>query len=155
MVSFWVPGVPVAQPRVKATRRGVHAGVYTPTKTSTGRSNGAAEWKATVRLAASQACSGEFLGPLGGPLRVDLEFVFPRQSHMTWKSRPMPRYWKVTKPDRDNLDKAVMDALKGVVWVDDNQVCAGSIEKWHAAGGESPGVRVTITELGLESGSKN
>lgn len=144
MIRFTVPGVPVAQPRVKATRRGNHAGVYTPTKTSTGRSNGVSEWKATLRLAASQAASG---GLLDGPLRVDLEFVFPRQPNRFWKSKPMPRYRKVTKPDRDNLDKAVLDALNGVLWVDDKQVCSGLIEKWHAAGDESPHLLVTVTEL--------
>lgn len=150
MIRFSVPGVPVAQPRVKATRRGNHAGVYTPTKTSTGRSNGVAEWKATVRLAASQAWSGAVLD---GPVRVDLEFVFPRQTNRVWKSRPMPRYRKITKPDRDNLEKAVLDALKGILWLDDSQVCAGSSEKWHAAGDESPHVLIRVEGLELEQNS--
>jgi Holliday junction resolvase RusA-like endonuclease len=31
----------------------------------------------------------------------------------------MPRLPHTSKPDRDNLDKAVMDALKGIAWIDD------------------------------------
>lgn len=143
-IQMRVPGVPVAQPRVKAFSRGGHAGVYTPTKTTKGASNGVAEFKAAIRLMAAQQRSG---GLMSGPLRVDLEFVFPRQSSRVWKSKPMPRYRKTTKPDRDNLDKLVMDALKGVLWIDDNQVCAGSIDKWHAAGGEPPHVLITVTEI--------
>jgi len=142
-LQFIVAGIPVAQPRVKATIRGNHAGVYTPTKTSTGRSNGVAEFKAAIRKAAS-----EFEGSLPtGPLRVDAVFVFPRQKNRIWKSKPMPRYRMVTKPDRDNLDKGLLDSLKGILWIDDNQVCDGRIQKWHAAGDEKPHVLVTVTKL--------
>lgn len=35
-LMFSVPGVPVAQPRVKATSRGKHTRVYTPTKNAKG-----------------------------------------------------------------------------------------------------------------------
>lgn len=143
-MEFVVHGVPVSQPRVKATRRGNHAGVYTPTKTSTGNSNGVAEFKAAIRMKAASMRTGPLLM---GPLRVDLVFVFPRQSSKIWKSRSMPRYRKTTKPDRDNLDKLVMDALTGVVWGDDNQVCSGSIDKWHASAEEAPHVLVRITEI--------
>ncbi len=144
MIQFKVPGVPVAQPRVKATTRGGHAGVYTPTKTSTGKSNGVAEFKAALRLVASQHHTGALLA---GPLRVDVCCVFPRQASKIWKSKPMPRYRHVTKPDRDNLDKAVLDSLKGVLWIDDNQACSGFIQKWHCAGDEQPHTLVTIIEL--------
>lgn len=149
--EFKVPGVPVGQPRVKAFSRGGHAGVYNPTKTTTGKSNGVAEFKAALRLAASPLLGGGAL--LVGPLRVDVEFVFPRQAAKVWKSRPMPRYRKTTKPDRDNLDKLLMDSLTGVLWQDDNQVCAGSIDKWHAAGDEAPHVLVVVTTIPVEGGT--
>jgi Holliday junction resolvase RusA-like endonuclease len=142
-LCFTVPGTPVAQPRVKATIRGAHAGVYSPTKTSTGKSNGVAEFKAAIRLMA-----GQFNGALlTGPLRVDIEFVFPRQQNRIWKTKPMPRYRHTQKPDRDNLDKLVLDSLSGVLWVDDNQVCDGRTEKWYAAGDEKPHVFITVQKL--------
>lgn len=144
MIQFTVPGTPLAQPRVKATRRGPHTHIYTPDKTPSGRSNGVAEFKALVKLCASQAYSGP---PLEGAVRVDCLFVFPRESSKVWKSKPMPRYPHVVKPDRDNLDKLILDCLRGVVLVDDNQVCAGEIQKWRAAGDEQPHVFVVIEEL--------
>lgn len=142
-LMFTVPGIPVAQPRVKAFSRGDRTGVYTPTKTASGKSNGIAEFKAAIKLAASQF-RGELLT---GPLRVDIECVFPRPVNMVWKKRPMPRCRKVTKPDKDNCEKAICDALTGVLWVDDNQVCDGRTSKWHAAGGEDPHVKITVISL--------
>lgn len=144
VIEMKVPGIPVAQPRAKAFSRNGHAGVYTPGKTPSGKSNGVAEFKAAIRIKAAELHQGALMA---GPLQVDLEFVFPRQAARVWKSKPMPRYRKITKPDRDNLDKLVMDALKGVLWLDDNQVCAGSINKWHAAGDEAPHVLIRVTEI--------
>jgi Holliday junction resolvase RusA-like endonuclease len=114
--------------------------MYTPTK------HPVTAFKATVRLAFQQAYKGP---PLTGPLRCDLDFFFPRTAALTWKKREMPRSWHAKKPDRDNCDKSVMDALKGLAWIDDAQVCDGRIRKGIAAGDEQPHVVVTITELGL------
>lgn len=142
-----VPAVPVAQPRARVSSFGGHARAYTPPTLGEGankRPHPIHAFKATLRLAAERAYAGP---PLEGPLRVDVLFVFPRQSAKVWKTKAMPRYRHVTKPDRDNLDKAVLDALKGLVFVDDCQVCAGEPEKWHAAGDEQPHCVVTITDL--------
>jgi Holliday junction resolvase RusA-like endonuclease len=141
MITFRVPGIPISQPRTKATRRGNHAGVYTPTKNASGRSNGIAEYKAMVKIVASQAHKAS---PLEGPLAVSVLFVFPRQKAKVWKSRPMPRYPHIVRPDVDNLFKSLADALKGIVWLDDTQVCRAVIEKQHAAGDEQPHCVVTI-----------
>ena len=136
-IALYIPGVPVAQPRPRATAVGRHARVY--------HARGPVDaFKAGVRLAASQAFSG---APLEGPLRVDSVFVFPRPKHMIWKTKPMPRVWHAKKPDRDNVDKAVLDALTGLLWRDDAQVCAGGQEKWIASGDEQPHVVVTVTKL--------
>jgi Holliday junction resolvase RusA-like endonuclease len=59
----------------------------------------------------------------------------------------MPRLPHDKKPDRDNLDKAFMDALKGLAWLDDAQVCQGEIRKWIASGYEQPHVTVRIETL--------
>lgn len=142
-LTFKVPGNPVGQPRVKAFSRGGRAGVYTPTKTTTGKSNGVAEFKAAVKIMARDACSTMF----DGPVKVSAEFVFPRQATHIWKTKPMPRYWKVSKPDTDNLVKGLLDALTGVLWRDDNQVCAVEIVKCHCAGDETPHVLVNVETL--------
>ena len=140
-----VPAVPVAQPRMRATVRSGHAAVYTPNtiKSSDGsrKPHPIHLFKATVRLAAAAAFTGE---PIAGAVRVDVEAVFPRPASKIWKTKPMPRYPHITKPDRDNLDKAVLDALKGIVLRDDCIAWDGRITKEVAAGGEQPGVVITI-----------
>ncbi len=147
-INLSIPAVPVAQPRPRAVNFGNSARIHEVThikgSDGTRRPHPIAAFKATVRLTAQQQYSG---APLSGPLRVDIVFVFPRHSNKIWKSKPMPRYRHVSNPDRDNLDKSVLDALKGTVWVDDAQVCDGRIEKWHAAGDEQPHVDVYITEI--------
>lgn len=59
----------------------------------------------------------------------------------------MPRLPHAKKPDRDNLDKAYLDALRGLLWIDDAQICDGRIEKWIAAGDEQPHVLITVTPI--------
>ena len=59
----------------------------------------------------------------------------------------MPRIRHTKKPDADNLAKAVLDSLNGLIWVDDAQVCELSVSKWIAAGDERAGVTVRIYEL--------
>jgi Holliday junction resolvase RusA-like endonuclease len=142
-VSFFVPGLPVAQPRQRTRVRpgkqgGFIAQNYTPSASPVNA------FKAAVALMASSSWTG---GPIDGPVKLDLEFVFPRPRNLFWKSKAMPRLRHSKKPDRDNLEKALMDALKGITWIDDAQVCDGSVRKWIASGEEKPGVEVTITEL--------
>lgn len=67
-------------------------------------------------------------------LRVDLFFYMPHpQGHYgTGRNasiiKPQFQYaYPITKPDYDNLEKLVLDALTGVFWADDSIVCQG----WH------------------------
>ena len=137
-IEFTVPAIPIAQPRPRAMAFAGHARVYEP------KQHPVAAFKASVRMAAKEAYSGP---PLQGPLRVDCTFVFPRPKSMIWKKRPMQRERHAKKPDRDNCDKAVLDALSGLMWADDCQVCAGQIEKWIAGGYEQPRVIVVVSEV--------
>lgn len=98
-------------------------------------------FKAAVQLAASQAYSGAVIGE---PLAMTLVAVFPRPQALCWKSRPTPRLPKASKPDFDNVSKSVCDALSGVLFRDDAQVCRATVEKWVAAGDEQPHVQVVI-----------
>jgi crossover junction endodeoxyribonuclease RusA len=87
-------------------------------------------------------------GPLiDGPVGIVIFKVFQRPKSMTKKRGPNPRVRKTTKPDLDNVDKAVMDALTGIAYRDDAQICKAESEKWIAAGDETPFVRVEITAL--------
>lgn len=143
MISFFVPGPPIAQPRARAAVIDGRAHIYNPTskKTKNGRaSNGVAEYKQAVRLLAAAAWGRP---PTLRPVRVNLLLVFPRPAKM----KPGPRVWHTKKPDRDNCDKAVLDSLKGLVWRDDCQACDGRITKVIGATGERIGVYVSIKVL--------
>lgn len=140
-IRFVVPGVPVPQPRqrhrsVKVQGKGGFVQNYTP------QTDPVNAFKAAVRLTARGVYRGP---PLLGPLRVDLLFLLPRTKAEFWKTKPMPRLPHPKKPDRDNLDKAVLDALTGLLWLNDSQVCDGRITKLIAAGDEQPHTVVTVT----------
>lgn len=146
-LSLFVPCIPAGQPRARAGVVNGRARVFNPStvKTALGRKpHPAVEFKHSVRMAVSEATSRRLLD---GPLRVDLEFVFPRPASITKKTRPNPSIPHTKKPDRDNLDKAVLDSLTGLLWNDDCQVCDGRIRKRIAAAGEEPGVRIAVTEI--------
>lgn len=85
-----------------------------------------------------------------GPLRVDLVFVLPIPS--SWPAAEKAAAvtgakLPVGRPDRDNLEKLVLDAMKGMFYVDDSQVCAGETTKIY---GVDPRTEVRITPI-LES----
>lgn len=150
-LHFFAQGLPKAQPRARATRRGQHAGVYDP-----GSAN---DWKTTIKTAAweqvtaATAIAATATVPVfSGPIRLDATFYFPRpRAHFRGKSAQIrldaPCY-HTHKPDRDNLDKALLDALTDVqVLRDDAQVAAGSLTKLYALPGQAAGVRVHILSL--------
>jgi Holliday junction resolvase RusA-like endonuclease len=153
MLELRVPAVPVAQPRVRAAARFGKATMYTPTKIKaadgTKKDHPIVAFKATVRMAFERKFSGS---PFVAPLRVDCCFVMPRPKKLMRKSDPPGRIPHAQKPDRDNLDKAVLDALKGLAWTDDCQASAGFIEKWWTAIDESAHVVVRISVWNQASG---
>lgn len=136
---FVVPSLPVAQPRQQHRVATVHgrpmAMNYTPSKHPVN------QFKAAVQM----ACQLAYRGPVieaGVVLRVIA--VFPRPKGMVWKTKPMPRVPKLSKPDFDNLSKSVSDALNGILWRDDAQVYDGGCAKFIAAGNEQPHVEISI-----------
>ena len=63
----------------------------------------------------------------------------------------MPREWKPSKPDGDNVAKLVLDAMNELVWRDDSQVVSLEVLKMIAAGDEQPHLEITITEVNDET----
>jgi Holliday junction resolvase RusA-like endonuclease len=59
-----------------------------------------------------------------GPLRLNCTFVFKKP-----RSAPADRARPIVKPDLDKLMRACCDALSGVLWKDDAQVCEATIAK--------------------------
>lgn len=146
-IIFRVYGEPRGQPRPRAFARKM-GGKFVARVFESGTAEG---WKSLI--AAEAAAHVPDSPILRGPVRVDAFFIFPRpKSHYrTGKRADELRAdaptWHTAKPDRDNLDKALLDALTqlGGFWSDDCQVCAGEIQKFYAG---RPGLLVKITALG-------
>ena len=166
MTSFVVPGVPIGQPRakfrtiitnamemLKAINRTVQypsdlhrivreycrAAPYTP-------KHPADDYKANI-IAAYQAARRQ-IDPLTGPIAITIMAVFPLTKAEAARKRPYPPRWHTKKPDIDNVEKAVLDALTTAgAWHDDNQVCL----KWSypviAASGDAPRTEIVLAEL--------
>lgn len=139
-------GTPKGQPRPRAFARGGRAAVYDP---------GTAEgWKSCVAVAAKEL-EGRLLHV---PLSVSLTFFMPRpKSHFKTSGQlrdRSPRFIHDSKPDADNLAKAVLDALTGIrVWIDDDQVCELVVRKyWESDHNDKPqthppGCSIRISEM--------
>lgn len=108
---------------------------YTPEKTRT--------WEGIARSLAMDAMHRR--EPLECPVRLSLIITFAiPDSWPQWK-RALAlagRIEPTVKPDADNVEKAVKDALNGVAWRDDCQVVSGAKEKLY---GEQPGVRILVS----------
>jgi len=65
-----------------------------------------------------------------GAVNMNIIFAFRRPKSLSKKERTVP---KTTKPDIDNLTKAILDALNGIAWKDDAQVTQINVHKiWSA-----------------------
>lgn len=107
-----MPGGPAAQPRHRASVVAGHVHTYE----ADGR-HGIHLWKAAVRFAGQRMMDSRPL--VTEPVRLALVWVFQRPKRLM--SVPRPLLYEGPK-DIDNLEKAVMDALNQVVWIDDRQV---------------------------------
>ncbi len=131
MIEFFVPGPPVPQPRPRVYR-GATGGVRTVSNTGKVKA-----YKQVVALCARVACGPV---PFPDPVQVSLLFLMARPKRLRGKDRE----WHWCTPDIDNMIKSTLDALKGICWVDDGQVCRLLARKQYAAKGEPCGVRVCL-----------
>lgn len=110
-------------------------------------------WRRDVQQAAHEAVAGhDGQGwHMGKPTMVDATYYFARpKSHYGTKGgvqyiKPGAPRQHTSKPDRDKLDRALNDALTGVVFNDDSQSWSGRTSKVYCNAGEMPGVQVSVT----------
>lgn len=77
--------------------------------------------------------------PIQGPVRVAVKVCYPATA------KHLPCEWKITKPDIDNLQKALLDCMtKLKFWKDDAQICSLIAEKFWS---DVPGIFVFVTRL--------
>lgn len=140
-IEFYISGEPKAQPRPRAFAKKFGA-TYSARIYDPGTAEG---WKGLIAYWAKQHTPET---PMDGPVRVDVDFFFPRPARLMRKKDPEGPIRHTAKPDRDNLDKALLDTLTQLgFWRDDAQVCDGAPRKWYVAKDGTPGARIVIEEL--------
>lgn len=140
VLTLEIPIEPIGKQRPRACVVGGHARVYTPSKTS--------NYEYQIRKAFQDKYPNH--DPIKTNVRLVLSFLFPypksaywpiNKKHNgelreEWLSKPM-----TSKPDLDNIEKAVMDALNKVAWLDDSQITYKTSCKAYD---EKPSVKIEI-----------
>lgn len=94
--------------------------------------------------------------PIDGAVELQCIFVMkrPKAHYKTHKGlrtaqiKPTAPNFHISRPDAGKLRRAVEDALSGLAYNDDSQICVGVDTKIYTnAEQPTPGVEITITEL--------
>jgi Holliday junction resolvase RusA-like endonuclease len=134
-MKIFIPGEPIAQPRVKVSTKGGFARAYTE------RDHPIHAYKQAVRLAYVNA-GGEVLE---GPVSIRVVCLFDRPKSHSKKRRQYTEP-KTTKPDLDNVGKAILDALNEIAYNDDGQVFMLTVEKWYVGPYDSVGTIIEVAQ---------
>lgn len=142
MINFFVSGVPVPKGSAKAFMR-KEAKFPVVIQDNADRQK---PWASSIGYAAQQA-GAEMLS---GPVSIVITFYMPRpKSHFgTGKNadnlKPTAPIHHTSKPDLDKLVRCVKDALTGIAWKDDSQVCVGIVRKLYDT---QPGADIRFCQL--------
>ena len=136
MITYIVYGEPVGKGRPRFVRRGNFTQTYTPLKTKT--------YEDEIRMMAKAAIGSS--EPLETPvsvyiyISVGIPASFSKQKR---KDALLNIEKPMKKPDIDNVAKCFLDAMNGIIYLDDKQVVNLHITKVYA---ETPAVQVMVKE---------
>lgn len=133
-----VNGIPVGKGRPRFSKHGKLIKVYTPEKT--------ADYEELVRLSYMEQ-AGNIRFEKDIPLKVDIKAFFPIPKSISKKKAELIRSGVVRhthRPDADNIAKAVLDALNGLTFHDDAQICELTVVKLYS---DSPATEIVITPI--------
>ena len=133
-ITFEVLGNPVPQPRARVSTRGGFARAYVPGK------HPVHEYRSRLEAAAKAAG----LTCTGVPLEIRIVATFERPKSHKRKLGLREGAPVLPRPDVDNIAKACLDSLQGVMG-DDTHVARLAIEKRY---GEPAGTFVTVLNMG-------
>ena len=134
IVTFNIPGQPVAKGRPKFARRGAHVVAYTPAAT--------VSYENLVKMAATLAMRG--VEPTAGPVALSVSLSMQIPASWSNKRRALAAAGSIAatkKPDADNVLKGIKDGCNGIIWRDDAQVVRITLEKRYS---ETPGARIEV-----------
>jgi Holliday junction resolvase RusA-like endonuclease len=122
-VTFTVPGEPIGKARARILRSG---GAFTPERSAAYER--AIKWSAKVAMRGQQPLTGACL------VTAAFELSIPR----SWSQRKRAQALAGAiaprgRPDLDNLGKALLDGLNGIVFADDAAVIHLNLKKQYAA----------------------
>lgn len=141
VLTFSMSGTPRAKGRPRTTVRGGFATVYTDAKTK--------KYEASVADLSRKAMREK--PPISGAISVSLRFRMPIPKSETKPVKAAMAAGEVphtSKPDIDNLQKAILDGMNGIVFVDDSQIVRSFTTKVYS---ETPGVDVRVEALEPQS----
>lgn len=140
-VRFTVPGLPAPQGSKRVVRGRLIDANHAALRPYRAAVAAAAAKAVGLPLDDPDALQGALEGhtPVREPVAVELRFGLPRPAGHWGTGRnagvlkPSAPAYPAVKPDVDKLTRAVLDALTGVVWVDDAQVVRLYTDKVYAA----------------------
>jgi Holliday junction resolvase RusA-like endonuclease len=136
VIQVVIPGPPQGKGRPRVGKVGAHARLFTPPKTLA--------YESLVAHEASLALDGAPL--LQGPVIVSMHLWCQIPKSFTKRERLAIHEGHkrpTTKPDIDNVVKAIFDGFNGTLWGDDVQVVELQVVKHY---GETPRVVVNVKE---------
>ena len=136
MTMFTVYGEPVGKGRPRFAKRGNFVSTYTPQKTKT--------YEDEIRMMAKAAMGSTELLETPVTVAIYIRVGIPSSFSKQKRKDALANIEKPTKkPDADNILKCFLDAMNGIVYIDDKQVVNIHLTKVYA---ETPAVEVLVKE---------
>ncbi len=136
-IAFEVMGDCIPQSRPKAHNIAGHAVLYDPTRNK--------DYKNYIKLAAAQAMGNAPLMERPLKLKIIVRRPIPKGFSKSKITAALSgAILPAVRPDIDNFFKSISDAMIGVVFRDDNQIC--HLDIWKAYG-EKPMICVAVKEI--------
>ncbi len=137
LIHFNIEGI---RPAPQGSKRHVGRGIMVEQSTNL------KPWREAVRQQALKAGAPMALGPVF----LELAFRFARpKSHFNAKNllkSTAPKH-VITKPDIDKIQRSTLDALTGVLFKDDSQVCRVITIKSYCMEGELEGCEIIVQNV--------
>ena len=99
-------------------------------------------WRRTVAVEAQRAITAARRGPSTGPVGIVAHFHLPRPKYLRDRTQP-----HITRPDADKLARGILDALTGVIYVDDSQVVSLSVTKHYTSVRDVPRTEIIVAPI--------